>query len=646
MKRILYGFLALTCLVLAATPQLLRAQNHQWLTGGGSSFATPPGYSALEQVRETTIDSNGNIYVLAEIMASGSITFDTLTLPIHTGIVSRYRAKVALLSYNCSGRIRWGKIIEGNNDMRFAGLVYSNGHVYISGGGLNAGADIRYFGSDSTMTGSYHSSWLIKYDTLGAMQWMRSQNANTVPSYGPAGNWYNKLLMQDTLIHCIKSVFGSGAQLSPTVISQRGIYDYTYTPRGDLLSVVRLPLTDSMLVLNITVPSSLHSPTNMLLIALTNVETNQSSGVAIFDANRNLLRFDTLSTTGTAFAGNNVSSFRSGNAIYTFCNYYGTNCTYRGQTFNYQFTPLDGRFGFVMKTDLNNNLIWKRLLSSAAPGAGLQTWSASLDGEKMAFTGYARSVVIVNDTLLIPGTSSKIPIVIMDSSGNVQKMDYWNNNNPAAGLEGGMTVSLYNGSAYIGGVVSDSIWAGSYGYKNHGGPTDILLAKYGYTCNCTQPLASFTQAAGSNGQISFTFTGTTAGIDSIRWQFGDGSTSTAVSPSHTYAAGSYNACVTVYNSCGNSHSCQPVTIQTGTGIHHLAFSGVKVYPNPAAQVLMIENATPGTQLVIYNVTGQIVRQLIAENGSGQINISSLAPGAYMLRAVSGSQHVVWRFAKE
>ncbi|WP_118976063.1 PKD domain-containing protein [Taibaiella koreensis] len=532
-------------------------QSHQWLSGGGGPYAAPPGYNAKDLTREIATDDNGNVYVITEFIATGSVTFDTMTFPIQTGINSMYRSKAALLSYSCNGHIRWGKIIEGTQDFRFSTIVYNGGNVYIAGVADGIGANERYFGTDSTMSGNYYSSWLIKYDTSGSLLWMRSQADNSVASYAPTGNWFCKVLMQDTLIHCIRSIFGSGAHLSPSVISHRGIYDYTYTPQGDLLNVVRLPLADSMLIVNIDMKSSIHSPTNTLYLSVVTQDSYQGSGMAVFDASRNLVGHDTFTTTGVSYGGT-ASGFRSGNAQYTLGTYFGANCTFKGQTFNNPFG--NGRFGFVMKTDLNGNLIWKRQLNSvASTDVGLTAWNGDLSDSKIALTGFAKSVVIGSDTLILPGITGKIPVVVMDSSGNVVKMDFWNNDNSTGGIESGTTATFRKNNIYIGGTVTDSIWAGNSGYRSHGGPSDFFIAKYGYSCNCSPPFAVFTHTApDATGLV--TFTATSIGIDSVRWRFGDGSTSTLLNPSHTFLPGSYTACVTVYNACGNSQSCQTITI--------------------------------------------------------------------------------------
>ncbi|MEI7897627.1 MAG: PKD domain-containing protein [bacterium] len=65
-----------------------------------------------------------------------------------------------------------------------------------------------------------------------------------------------------------------------------------------------------------------------------------------------------------------------------------------------------------------------------------------------------------------------------------------------------------------------------------------------------KPNASFTSTTAG---LTVTFTNTTADATSYLWDFGDGQTSTAMSPSHTYATqGIYNVSMTATNSNGSS----------------------------------------------------------------------------------------------
>ena len=61
---------------------------------------------------------------------------------------------------------------------------------------------------------------------------------------------------------------------------------------------------------------------------------------------------------------------------------------------------------------------------------------------------------------------------------------------------------------------------------------------------------------------------------------------------------------------------------------------VKVYPNPAQDILMVENAQ-GNVLRLYTIGGQLVTIQPVNNGSAQVKMSDLPSGNYLL--LSGNQ---------
>lgn len=70
------------------------------------------------------------------------------------------------------------------------------------------------------------------------------------------------------------------------------------------------------------------------------------------------------------------------------------------------------------------------------------------------------------------------------------------------------------------------------------------------------PEAGYTS---SGTEFSFAFTSTATNADSVRYDFGDGTTSTASDPTHVYAAaGTYTVCQIAYGSCRNDTSCTTV----------------------------------------------------------------------------------------
>src|SRR5690606_26549350 len=91
-----------------------------------------------------------------------------------------------------------------------------------------------------------------------------------------------------------------------------------------------------------------------------------------------------------------------------------------------------------------------------------------------------------------------------------------------------------------------------------------------------------------NGK-TVTFTNTSQNAVIYNWDFGDGQTSTSISPSHTFAApGTYTVELTASDSCSRSDDHSVTITITATGLHQLQNeNSFSVYPNPAQDVLFI-----------------------------------------------------------
>ncbi|MGH2645426.1 MAG: T9SS type A sorting domain-containing protein, partial [Chitinophagaceae bacterium] len=129
--------------------------------------------------------------------------------------------------------------------------------------------------------------------------------------------------------------------------------------------------------------------------------------------------------------------------------------------------------------------------------------------------------------------------------------------------------------------------------------------------------------------VTFTYTG---GVtpDSVLWNFGDGTTSTALNPSHTFTdSGTIKVCLTVY-ACDSGTYCSYITTLAPLGVAMNAFSNVHVYPNPMSGQLFIENAESGDKLKLYDIAGRKVYESIINNQKHSINTGGLSIGTYLL----------------
>jgi len=130
-------------------------------------------------------DSTGNVYVIGRYI--GSVTIETRQLS-GQGFTDVFVAK-----YDTSGTFQWAESIAGTgNNIGYGIATDSNGNVFVTGkysGDLNLAYNAYLTSAGST------DAFVIKYDTLGTVQWARSiGGANITQGQGIAtdsgGNVY------------------------------------------------------------------------------------------------------------------------------------------------------------------------------------------------------------------------------------------------------------------------------------------------------------------------------------------------------------------------------------------------------------------------------------------------------------------------
>jgi PKD repeat protein len=146
------------------------------------------------------------------------------------------------------------------------------------------------------------------------------------------------------------------------------------------------------------------------------------------------------------------------------------------------------------------------------------------------------------------------------------------------------------------------------------------------------------------------------------WDFGDGNTSTAQFPSHTYASnGPFNLCLTVNDGNGctdtfcDSVSSNGVVFRSGftinvistdpTGIHQvrLVQGKVKVFPNPISVqfwVEVIDWNSPKLAYTILDINGKIIRTKMVNNPTSEVvtfDVKDLSKGVYFIRVGDENQ---------
>lgn len=146
----------------------------------------------------------------------------------------------------------------------------------------------------------------------------------------------------------------------------------------------------------------------------------------------------------------------------------------------------------------------------------------------------------------------------------------------------------------------------------------------------------FVDATSGDAPLTVQFYNESTDAVSYAWDFGDGGTSTEESPSHTYtAAGTYSVSLTASSDTYDSTIVKTdlITVTEPTdGISFIGDDQVRVYPNPANDVLNIETKASGNyNVVIYNLVGEKIFEETQISQNKSIDISNLTKGIYLLR---------------
>jgi hypothetical protein len=181
------------------------------------------------------------------------------------------------------------------------------------------------------------------------------------------------------------------------------------------------------------------------------------------------------------------------------------------------------------------------------------------------------------------------------------------------------------------------------GSNTYGTPTDVGNTGYtaGWNIDTKELNAIYldinnasTVNAGYN-QINSTSLGT--------YNFGQGHNLLALTNSSNngegLAAAWYNGSTISFKICGNSFAFKP------TNVNALKNPLLNIYPNPATDVLHIDGMDKGS----YTVTDMMGRQLLQgaiHTTKNTVDISTLAPGVYLLRVADGGTERNVRFTKE
>jgi hypothetical protein len=102
---------------------------------------------------------------------------------------------------------------------------------------------------------------------------------------------------------------------------------------------------------------------------------------------------------------------------------------------------------------------------------------------------------------------------------------------------------------------------------------------------------------------------------------------------------------TMYRIQSDCYEANPTRLNTTSNVAEIKNVSVKIYPNPAQEVLNLSATTNLNQVEIIDAYGNVVKRFNPNQTQFQISIDTLAQGIYYLKISTADSNLVERFVK-
>ncbi len=613
--------------------------------------------------QDIAVDNQGNSYVTWSLQDPYEIDGELF--------ISNGSSDAALTSFDCDGVHRWTKIIGGSGGDRVSGLGADTlGGIYLIYN-INSSKLENYninIDNDTTLISQRKGMLLVKYNTDGEFQWSHMPEDSVVfdittlhfagtlgMDVAPNGDCYiySKLPIGSYSNGAFEATYPGTAQDGENMYALKydsegnctgaDHFDFYYSLGGSLGTFTRNHHTGKYYM-----SGYLQSDNNIIIFGGEEVTANNY--VVQFDSEGNVnwtLTSNDSNTSTTRLLGKP--------SVDELGNVYVTGNSYNGNSFgDFTFENSYGIWGFAIfvKIDSIGNVVYA---SNASATSGTSGTATAFSNNQVGVTGRWGSLLSWGD-ILIDSTSNdsqgaNVFLTFFDPEGDGTPESFHSLTSSPLGAEfSSLLVADRENNFYIGGNFSGQLMVGDGTLYNQTGSQEGFIAKFGSdSCYCPLPEMVFTYDSIPNqAEYAFVYTGSTD-VDSVVWDFGDGNVGYGTSLQHLFAeTGSYTVCATAYNSCGPDSVCITIDALGPVGVKPInGFENIKLYPNPAKEVVTIGNATPGTRAVVINAMGQQLQSAVLLSSPFQIDISKLPPGVYLLQLTDGNESTGYaRFVKE
>lgn len=173
-----------------------------------------------------------------------------------------------------------------------------------------------------------------------------------------------------------------------------------------------------------------------------------------------------------------------------------------------------------------------------------------------------------------------------------------------------------------------------------------MISNWDFTINPAN--ANFTENV-NGGEVNFVTTSLTN--DTVFWDFGDGTTSTTVNPTHLYTTSSTYTVTLTTTKCGKTTTVSKtlvITIDLSTDFVNNA-KGFTLFPNPTSAIITIQFMTAKNilKLEIYDTRGLLLLTQNAINTDRvAVDVNALQSGIYWVKLQADGVVAVKRLVKK
>ena len=222
-------------------------------------------------------------------------------------------------------------------------------------------------------------------------------------------------------------------------------------------------------------------------------------------------------------------------------------------------------------------------------------------------------------------------------------------NNPVCFNENTASITLENNSGYSytwsnGNTTNtiDNLFAGAYvvTISNNADCNQELTFNVDEVDNITADFTTNKDTVNLQAGATVLFTNNSAGASSYSWSFGDGNTSTAESPWHTYSvAGDYNVELIASNNDCNAQLQKLVVVTNTTGIAEDDMNAINIYSFDSK--LYIEGVQGNSTITIFNSLGQLMETINYITGNNVYNLNTnYNSGVYMIKVSNSGSEII------